>query len=38
MRRLLQMEKTSGIWTQKMQMRIERKSVVILDHENGVGT
>ncbi|CAG0917996.1 unnamed protein product, partial [Notodromas monacha] len=35
MRRLLQMEKTSGIWTQKMQMRIERKSIVILDHENG---
>ena len=34
MRRLLSMEKTNGIWTQKMMMRIERKMVNIMDHEN----
>ena len=34
MRRLLAMEKTSGIWTQKMLMRLERKMVNIMDHEN----
>ena len=28
------MEKTSGIWTQKMLMRLERKMVNIMDHEN----
>ena len=34
-RRLLAMEKTNGIWTQKMQMRIDRgKLVNIMDHEN----
>ena len=34
MRRLLAMEKTNGIWTQKMMMRIERKVVNVMDHEN----
>ncbi len=37
MRRLLAMEKTNGIWTQKMLMRIDRgngKMVNIMDHEN----
>merc|ERR1719447_1854941 len=34
MRRLLAMEKTSGIWTQKMLMRLERKMVNIMDYEN----
>ena len=34
-RRLLAMEKTNGIWTQKMLMRIDRgKMVNIMDHEN----
>ncbi|XP_023231843.1 epidermal growth factor receptor kinase substrate 8-like protein 2 [Centruroides sculpturatus] len=35
LRRLLQMEKSSGIWTQKMQMRLERNWVIIIDYENG---
>lgn len=35
LRRLLHMEKSSGIWTQKMQMRLEKKWVVIIDNENG---
>lgn len=35
MRRLLQMEKTSGIWTQKMLLRLDRDWVTILDFENG---
>jgi epidermal growth factor receptor kinase substrate 8 len=34
MRRLLAMEKTNGIWTQKMLMRLERKLVNIMDYEN----
>ncbi len=34
MRRLLAMEKTNGIWTQKMMMRVERRQVNIMDHEN----
>ena len=34
MRRLLAMEKTNGIWTQKMLMRIDRKMVNIIDQEN----
>lgn len=34
MRRLLAMEKTSGIWTQKMMMRLEKRMVNILDQEN----
>ncbi|KAF0293249.1 hypothetical protein FJT64_008843 [Amphibalanus amphitrite] len=36
MRRLLQMEKTTGIWTQKMELRLRNQSVVIVDHENGI--
>lgn len=36
LRRLLQMEKTSGIWTQKMQMKLDKNWVLILDYENGV--
>uniref|UniRef100_A0A4D5R947 Epidermal growth factor receptor kinase substrate 8 n=1 Tax=Scolopendra viridis TaxID=118503 RepID=A0A4D5R947_SCOVI len=35
LRRLLQMEKTTGIWTQKMQLRLEKKWIVIIDFENG---
>ena len=35
MRRLLQMEKTSGIWTQKMVLRLDREWAIILDYENG---
>ena len=31
MRRLLAMEKTNGIWTQKMLMKIDRKVVNIID-------
>jgi len=34
MRRLLAMEKTNGIWTQKMLMKIERNMINIMDHEN----
>jgi epidermal growth factor receptor kinase substrate 8 len=34
MRRLLAMEKTNGIWTQKMLMRLDRGLVNIMDHEN----
>ncbi len=36
MRRLLAMEKTNGIWTQKMLMKIERNMIIIMDHENKV--
>lgn len=36
MRRLLHMEKTSGIWTQKMTLRLDKKWVYIQSHENGV--
>lgn len=36
MRRLLHMEKTSGIWTQKMMLRLDKKWVCIQSHENGV--
>ena len=35
MRRLLQMEKTSGIWTQKMMLRLDRDWITIADFENG---
>lgn len=35
MRRLLHMEKTSGIWTQKMMLRLDKKWVCIQSHENG---
>lgn len=34
MRRLLAMEKTNGIWTQKMLMKLDRGLVNIMDHEN----
>lgn len=34
MRRLLAMEKTNGIWTQKMLMKIERNMINIMDNEN----
>lgn len=34
MRRLLAMEKTNGIWTQKMLMKLDRGMVNIMDHEN----
>ena len=34
MRRLLAMEKTNGIWTQKMQMKLDRGLVNIMDNEN----
>ena len=30
------MEKTNGIWTQKMLMKIERNMINIMDHENKV--
>jgi hypothetical protein len=36
MRRLLAMEKTNGIWTQKMLMKVERNMINIMDHENKV--
>lgn len=35
MRRLLQLEKSNGIWSQKMQMRLERSWVMIMDYETG---
>ncbi|XP_059489417.1 epidermal growth factor receptor kinase substrate 8-like protein 2 isoform X3 [Neocloeon triangulifer] len=35
MRRLLQLEKSNGIWSQKMQMRLERSWVMIMDYESG---
>ncbi|XP_055949243.1 epidermal growth factor receptor kinase substrate 8-like isoform X2 [Argiope bruennichi] len=35
LRRLLQMEKTNGIWTQKMQMKLDKNWVLILDYEDG---
>ncbi|CAG0903660.1 unnamed protein product, partial [Cyprideis torosa] len=35
MRRLLTLEKTHGIWTQKILMRLERRWVVMVDKENG---
>jgi len=36
MRRLLHMEKTTGIWTQRMLLRLDRRYVSILSHENEV--
>ena len=38
MRRLLQLEKSNGIWSQKMQLRLERNWVLIMDNETGVKT
>ena len=35
MRRLLQMEKASGIWTQKMMLKMDHQWVTIVDFENG---
>ncbi|OQV23697.1 Epidermal growth factor receptor kinase substrate 8-like protein 2 [Hypsibius exemplaris] len=34
-RRLRQMEKSSGIWTQRMYLRLETSWLVIIDFENG---
>ncbi|XP_046407002.1 epidermal growth factor receptor kinase substrate 8-like protein 1 isoform X2 [Ischnura elegans] len=36
MRRLLQLEKANGIWSQKMQMKLDRSWVLIMDYETGV--
>lgn len=36
MRRLLQLEKSNGIWSQKMQLRLDRSWVLIMDYETGV--
>ncbi|KAG8181094.1 hypothetical protein JTE90_016606 [Oedothorax gibbosus] len=35
LRRLLQMEKSNGIWTQKMQMKLDKNWVLILDYDEG---
>ncbi|KAL0271511.1 UNVERIFIED_CONTAM: hypothetical protein PYX00_008583 [Menopon gallinae] len=35
MRRLLQLEKSNGIWSQKMQMRLSQSWVLIMDYETG---
>lgn len=35
MRRLLQLEKSNGIWSQKMQLRLEHNWVLIIDNETG---
>lgn len=36
MRRLLQLEKSNGIWSQKMQLQLDRNWVLIKDYETGV--
>lgn len=36
MRRLLQLEKTNGIWSQKMQLCLDRSWVLVMDYETGV--
>jgi epidermal growth factor receptor kinase substrate 8 len=38
MRKLLQLEKTTGIWSQKMQLCLDRTAsrVLIMDYETGV--
>lgn len=36
MRRLLQLEKTTGIWSQKMQLCLDKQWVVIMDYSSGV--
>jgi hypothetical protein len=36
MRRLLQLEKSNGIWSQKMQLRLDVSWVLIMDYETGV--
>ncbi|XP_054281539.1 epidermal growth factor receptor kinase substrate 8-like isoform X2 [Macrosteles quadrilineatus] len=35
MRRLLQLEKSNGIWSQKMQLQLDRNWVLIKDYETG---
>ncbi|XP_069693024.1 epidermal growth factor receptor kinase substrate 8-like isoform X3 [Periplaneta americana] len=35
MRRLLQLEKSNGIWSQKMQLRLDMSWVLIMDYETG---
>ncbi|XP_050678399.1 epidermal growth factor receptor kinase substrate 8-like isoform X2 [Leptidea sinapis] len=35
MRRLLQLEKTNGIWSQKMQLSLEDGWVLVMDYETG---
>lgn len=34
--RLLQLEKTTGIWSQKMQLCLDREWLLIVDYETGV--
>lgn len=36
MRRLLQLEKSTGIWSQKMKLCLDRQWVLIMDYETGV--
>lgn len=36
MRRLLQLEKTTGIWSQKMKLCLDRQWILIMDYETGV--
>ncbi|KAI8425480.1 hypothetical protein MSG28_011328 [Choristoneura fumiferana] len=36
MRRLLQLEKTNGIWSQKMQLCLDGQWVLVMDYETGV--
>lgn len=36
MRKLLQLEKTTGIWSQKMQLCLDRQWILIMDYETGV--
>lgn len=36
MRRLLQLEKTTGIWSQKMQLCLDQQWVIIMDYNSGV--
>lgn len=38
MRRLLHLEKSNGIWSQKMQLRLDQSWVLIMDYETGVST
>lgn len=35
MRRLLQLEKTTGVWSQKMQRCLDNQWVLIMDYETG---
>lgn len=35
MRRLLQLEKSNGIWSQKMQLKLDKNVVLIMDYETG---